>query len=92
MTQPALPFRPVVRVHFFCAKCFVPAVWRVSFGDSFWTVCEMHFGILVRMFPHLEARSRALLPDEAPGAGLLPFHAAKEHGKVIIGGKEFQSG
>src|SRR3972149_4678786 len=88
MIQPALPFRAVSRVYFFCAKCGVPAVWRIDYADgSFWTVCDMHFHILIRVFPQVEVRSRALLPDEAPGLGMIVFHGPKKLGGVVCGGK-----
>jgi hypothetical protein len=82
-------FPAVSRVYFFCLKpgCEVPAVWRIDYEDgSFWTICEAHYHIAIRSFPTLEARSRALLPDEAPGAGIVCFHK-EGRGGLVIGGQ-----
>jgi hypothetical protein len=84
----------VHRVHFFCCECPypTPAVWRVEYGandpeaGSFWTLCEAHYRMAIRFFPSMEKRSRALLPDETAGAGIVPLHSSKARGNVIIGG------
>lgn len=89
MTLP-LPFpRYVHRVYFFCLKpdCDTPAVWRIDYGDgSFWTICEAHYYVALRAMPTIEAHSRALLPDEAPGLGIVLFHK-KGRGGLVIGGQ-----
>lgn len=76
--------------HYFCAAptCGVPAVWRVGYPDgSFWTLCEAHQRMLERAFPDVGTRTRALLPDEAPGPGLRSFYSkgGKLIGGVVVG-------